>query len=89
MNAAVTGGTGYTPLHYASRAGKLEAASLLLEHGDYLSRIFQCTTALRLKCKSPFVYYVIGAEVDSLTKAGGATPLHRAAAMGHTELARY
>ena len=32
VNAA--GGTGYTPLHYAARAGRLDAARLLLEHGN-------------------------------------------------------
>lgn len=27
------GTTGYTPLHYAARAGRLEAVQLLLKHG--------------------------------------------------------
>jgi ankyrin repeat protein len=33
QNSAHSGTSGYTPLHYAARAGKLKAAQLLIQHG--------------------------------------------------------
>lgn len=32
-NLPGAGDSGFTPLHYAARAGKLEAAALLIQHG--------------------------------------------------------
>ena len=59
--AAAADLTGYTPLHYAARAGREDAVALLLG---------------------------AGADARSVTAAGRATPLHRAAYVGSVPVIR-
>ena len=64
----VAGGSGYTPLHYAAREGRLDCARLLLDAGAAAA---QCTCRCRGGRLTPAAR--AGAEVDRRTAAGGAT----------------
>eukprot|EP00210_Caulerpa_lentillifera_P009514 g9073.t1 len=71
----VDGKSGYTPLHYAARAGRLDAVLVLLKLGTgQLSWVWFLES------------WVVGADVNKQTNAGGATSLHRAAFMGHSSI---
>ena len=91
----LAGGSGYTPLHYAARAGKVEAASFLISHGEegkfnapgpFRAHHFLCPS--HCVCEDVILTPTAaplfsGADVDALTRGGLASPLHRAAALGH------
>lgn len=40
------GGSGYTPLHYAARGGRLNAVHLLLKHGEMFTALSAGTRAM-------------------------------------------
>lgn len=89
--AGCAGQSGYTPLHYAARAGHRDAVIMLLNAGTVTTLLstLSCdpnTSAGRtwqLRKESMHA----GADVNMATRAGRATPLHRAAYMGHTVVA--
>lgn len=83
------GSSGYTPLHYASRAGKLEAVAHLLQRGANVD------AALRASAATPLHRAAFGGHLDVVKlliaagadrdaqDADGETALHKAAAQGH------
>mmetsp|Transcript_28131 Transcript_28131/g.72942 ORF Transcript_28131/g.72942 Transcript_28131/m.72942 type:complete len:185 (-) Transcript_28131:169-723(-) len=83
------GGTGYTPLHYAARAGHVAGVRLLLDAGSDVNRATTAGHATPLHRAA----YMGHAEVVRLLLKGGAnakaqdtdgdTPLHKAAAQKH------
>lgn len=56
----VAGSSGYTPLHFAARAGQLGAVSLLLDAGRYLLKKIERTLLLLLSMLhlAPCGYYI-------------------------------
>eukprot|EP00793_Prasinoderma_coloniale_P006227 PRCOL_00001057-RA len=89
--AAGSGGSGYTPLHYAARAGHLDAVELLLSRG---ARVDAATTAGGATALHRAAYmghvHVCAALLAAGADAGacdadGQTPLHKSAAQGRTE----
>ena len=89
--AGCAGQSGYTPLHYAARAGHQDAVTMLLDAGTVTTLLSQFTCAptdLLAELHSPGRTSVhAGADVNMATRAGKATSLHRAAYMGHTVIA--
>lgn len=80
----VVGGSGYTPLHYAARGGHAITVKLLLQRGTARNVHAQATGNV-----GPKAFFVqAGAEVSAQTGAGRATPLHRAAYMGHVDVVK-
>lgn len=88
-----TGSTGYTPLHYAARAGQVKAVQLLLQHGasvDALTRSGRASALHRAAHTGHLevVNLLLSAGADPLLQdADGETPLHKAAAQGHAAVA--
>ncbi|PNW86997.1 hypothetical protein CHLRE_02g104600v5 [Chlamydomonas reinhardtii] len=87
------GGT-YTPLHYAARAGKLEAVALLLKNGADVNAQTRGMGATALHRAAAQGHTAV---VDTLLKAGAdavlvdcdkENALHKAAAQGHAEVCR-
>ncbi|KIZ01268.1 hypothetical protein MNEG_6694 [Monoraphidium neglectum] len=89
------GTSGYTPLHYAARAGHLECAALLLRAGA-------CVDARTVQGRATplhraahvgsldVVKLLVAAGADGLTQdADGETALHKAAAEGHAAVAAF
>lgn len=83
------GDSGYTPLHYASRSGHTDVAALLLQFGAR-PPLLLIPPYKRLFDGHPLIFIPpppgAGADPNRQTKAGGATPLHRAAFMGHVDV---
>eukprot|EP00798_Chlamydomonas_sp_ICE-L_P005017 gene5017-34804_t len=87
------GSSGYTPLHYAARAGKEESAQLLLKSGADVN-------ALTLGKASPLhraaatgqvkmCQILLDAGADGLlADSDGETALHKAAALGHAQVCK-
>ena len=85
-------GSGYTPLHYASREGHTECVRLLLRHGALPPA---APSSLGIGCHRLGLVWLsaralrcAGALVDSRTRAGASTSLHRAAYTGQLETLR-
>ena len=86
--ATAGGAYGMTPLHWASRAGSLECATLLLDHGAEVEvRNDARRTPLQLAAengRTDIVKLLAEAGADLNTQDGkGRTPLHRATYEGH------
>ncbi|MEW5317648.1 MAG: hypothetical protein WDW38_008930 [Sanguina aurantia] len=83
------GSSGYTPLHYAARAGKLDCVLFLLSKGsavDALTREGRSSSLHRAAALGhlPVVRALLAAGADSLLQdADGESGLHKAAAQGH------
>ncbi|KAF8059383.1 ANKRD39 [Scenedesmus sp. PABB004] len=87
------GGSGYTPLHYAARAGQLKAVQLLLRHGAAVDAATRAGGATPLQRAAHTGHLevaeaLLAAGADPLlADADGETPLHKAAAQGHADVA--
>jgi hypothetical protein len=86
-----TDGAGYTPLHYAAREGHTECVRLLLRHGALppaARSLLGVADNWGLAGAERSSLRCAGAVVDSRTRAGASTSLHRAAYTGQLETLR-
>ncbi|KAG8457370.1 hypothetical protein KFE25_005051 [Diacronema lutheri] len=85
------GGTGYTPLHYAARAGQLACVELLLARGANANALTASGGATPLhraahQGHAAVVDALLGARADpSIVDSDGSTALHKAAEEGRAE----
>jgi len=84
--------TDYTPLHIAAASGEVDMARLLIEWGadmTYSSRQYGTPlhVAVGFSHDIEMVRLLLDAGADVAAEAGGATPLHSAAAQGLLEIA--
>ncbi len=92
MNADAVDTSGYSSLHYASRAGHLEVVKYLVAHGanvNFSTRSNQ-SSPLHRACQQGHLLVVKfllqnGADAG-LQDSDGCTPLHRAALANHTDV---
>lgn len=87
------GNSGYTPLHYAARGGRLEAARLLLSRGASVDAATAAggATALHRAAYAGHLQVtqaLLAAGGDAARQdSDGQTPLHKAEAQGHSHVA--
>lgn len=85
------GGTGYTPLHYAARAGQLRCVELLISHGADVGARTASGGATPLhraahQGHAGVVAALLAARADpAAVDCDGSTPLHKAAEQGRAE----
>ena len=82
--SGTAGTSGYTPLHFAARAGHCAAVQMLLDAGGDQYVVSQDLVS----CYGAYCSSLTGADPNRVTSAGGATSLHRAAYMGHDAVVR-
>lgn len=90
---------GFTALHYAARAGKVDCVKKLLKHGAYVEAQFEnirlCEHIFRMLHEDDYdydywrVYTDEGERVWWLDEPRDATALHFAARGGHLECVKY
>jgi ankyrin repeat protein len=86
------GTSGYTPLHYASRAGHIDIVKVLIEAGAAVNAVTSVSLASALHraayaghLKVVEILLQAGAVVD-LEDADGQTALYKATQQGHSEI---
>ena len=84
--------SGFSSLHYASRAGNLEIVKFLVDHGANVNLLTRSNRSSPLHRASQqghraVVEYLLQSGADSgMQDADGCTPLHRAALANHSEI---